>query len=268
MRPWRTAVLLALGGAGCLLAGFWIPLKAELADVLIRRAWVEAQRGGQTVVRPWPWAETWPVGRLLVPRLGVDQIVLEGAQGAALAFAPGHLDGTARPGLDGNVVLAGHRDTVFAFLADLRLDDELELVGTGGQPQRYRVVDTRIVDENDVGALAATPRPTLTLVTCYPFRTVLPRGPLRYVVVSTVDFAVGSRREESQEARSFAPLESGDRALRGLDSGMLDRGGRSLFNGGEREWSRVSPPRSSPGRYPSGLRSPRASTRRTSSSRA
>ena len=180
MRPMRTiAATLMLFGAGGLGGGLYLPAKAVLAQQLLRRAWKHSAAGP---VRPWPWSRTWPVARLEVPRLGVDQIVLAGAEGAALAFAPGHVDGTAQPNEHGNIVLAGHRDTVFAFLARVRHGDELLLKTQSGRERRFVVASTAVVREDDTTALEPTTRDVLTLITCYPLDGTRPGGPLRYIL--------------------------------------------------------------------------------------
>lgn len=191
----RAAVALVVGGVLLLGSGLSLPAKAALAQVLMRRAWSQTE---SDPVRPWPWAETWPVARLRAPALGVDRIVLAGDEGAALAFAPGHVDGTALPGESGNVVLAGHRDTVFAFLGRLGLGDELELEAADGARRSYTVTDTAVVHERDTTVLDPTAEPTLTLVTCYPLDGARPGGPLRYVVRATAGRAAGA---ESTGAR-------------------------------------------------------------------
>ena len=89
---------------------------------------------------------------------------------------------TALPGEAGNAVIAGHRDTSFAFLARLRLGDPLVVETPAGAEHRYRVTETAVVDFHDRRPLAASLEPTLTLVTCYPFDAVWPGTPLRYVV--------------------------------------------------------------------------------------
>ncbi len=88
------ALALAAIGLWQLGSGAWLQGKAWLAQLLIARAWAEAGDAG-AAPPPWPWADTRPVARLLVPELGIDQIVLAGASGRTLAFGPGHLDGTA-----------------------------------------------------------------------------------------------------------------------------------------------------------------------------
>lgn len=167
--------------AGFLAAGSRIWLKAQLAQFLLRRAWAETQATGRPV-KPWPWADTWPVARLSAPGHGVDLVVLAGASGRTMAFGPGHVDGTAAPGAAGNTVLTGHRDTQFRFLRDLAPGDAIGLVGSDGRLSRYTVVDTLVLDAGATWVLAETGEARLTLVTCFPFDTLVPGGPLRYVV--------------------------------------------------------------------------------------
>ncbi|MEM7353857.1 MAG: class GN sortase [Acidobacteriota bacterium] len=175
------AAILALTGGTSLGRGAWIFAKAELAQVLLERAWQRTLEGGERV-RPWSWADTWPVARLRAPRHEAEMIVLAGSSGAVLAFGPGHLDGSARPGEVGNTVIAGHRDTHFEFLRDLELGDAITLESASGSQSEYRIESLRIVDASDGSAIQPTARETLTLVTCYPFDALVPGGPLRYVV--------------------------------------------------------------------------------------
>ena len=166
---------------GFLAAGGRIWLKAQLAQYLLRRAWAAVDAGGGAV-KPWPWADTWPVARLVAPRHDVDLIVLADASGRTMAFGPGHVPGTAPPGAPGHTVLTGHRDTAFRFLRALAPGDELRVVAPGGTERRYAVAETRVVDAGETWVLRETLEGRLTLVTCYPFDTLVPGGPLRYVV--------------------------------------------------------------------------------------
>lgn len=179
-----------LAGTALLVHGLWIPAKAVLAQVLLERAWRRAV-AGEARPRPWPWADTWPVGRLRLPAPAggepSDLIVLAGASGRTLAFGPGHLDGSALPGEAGNAVVAGHRDTHFRALERVAPGDEIavETAAAGGvRERRYRVVAAAVVDRSRTDLLAEAGELTLTLVTCWPFDAVAPGGPLRYVVVA------------------------------------------------------------------------------------
>jgi len=172
---------LVLGGTLSLAHGAWIPAKAALAQVLLDQAWHETLRSGDSA-KPWPWADTWPVARLSVPVHQKSMVVLAGANGAALAFGPGHLMASAPPGVSDNSVIAGHRDTHFAFLKAVKLGDVLQLQTPDGVVYDYKVTDTRVVHETDTRVLQRSQSTMLTLITCYPFDAVVPGGPLRYVV--------------------------------------------------------------------------------------
>lgn len=177
----KAAVLAALAAAGCTLWGAWIPAKAALAQVLIGRSFDRAVATG-TAPPPWPWADTAPIARLEVPRLGLERWVLAGSGGQPLAFGPGHLTGTPRPGADGNAVIAGHRDTHFAFLADLVPGDAIVVHTASGGRTAYRVTWTRAVGARDTWVTHPTVDAALTLVTCYPFDGLAGQATERYVV--------------------------------------------------------------------------------------
>lgn len=177
----RAARLLFVLGLALGAQAAYIPAKAVLAQALLERAWRRAERG-EVRVRPWPWADTWPVARLEAPTRGVKLIVLAGATGSSLAFGPGHLSGSARPGTAGNVVLAGHRDTHFRFLQDLGPGEPLVLTSPDGSRRIFRVQDTAVRDRAETDLIRPTREPTLTLVTCWPFDALVPGGPLRYLV--------------------------------------------------------------------------------------
>jgi LPXTG-site transpeptidase (sortase) family protein len=123
------------------------------------------------------------VGRLDIPRLGLSAMVLEGVDGQTLKLGVGHVPGTALPGRRGNVALAAHRDTFFRSLHGIRASDAIELT-TLRRTYRYTVDFVRIVDPDDAAVLRDTPRPSLTLVTCYPFHWV-GNAPKRFVVQAT-----------------------------------------------------------------------------------
>jgi sortase A len=175
------ALALVLLGALQFGHGAWIQAKAWVAQALIAQAWSRTLMG-ETGVRPWPWADTWPVARLWVPALGVERYVLAGAHGSALAFGPGHLDGTPVPGNTGNSVVGGHRDTHLAFLQYLKAGDLIEIQRADGRRVAYRVVEGVVLDKRDVWVAKQEGPTRLTLVTCFPFDALRAGGPQRYVV--------------------------------------------------------------------------------------
>jgi sortase A len=182
------ALACALAGAACLWQAAWIHVKAQLAQVLIAHAW-QRHEHGDAMARPWPWADTTPVARLVVTGAG-DQVyyVLEGSSGRNLAFGPTHDPASVLPGEPGNSVISGHRDTSFRFLESLGAGDRLR-VDRNGTSTWFTVTDARVVDSRVKRIALGSAVPRLTLVTCYPFAAVLPGGPLRWVVTATATAA-------------------------------------------------------------------------------
>lgn len=120
------------------------------------------------------------IGRVEVPRLGLSAIAREGVDAGTLRTAVGHVPETALPGEPGNAAFAGHRDTFFRKLKDVRAGDRV-LVTTPGGTHEYVVQNTRVVRPTDVSVLAPTRERALTLVTCYPFEFI-GSAPDRFVV--------------------------------------------------------------------------------------
>ncbi|MFB3907284.1 MAG: class D sortase [Candidatus Eisenbacteria bacterium] len=120
------------------------------------------------------------IGRIAAPRLGISAIIAEGIDKRTLRRAVGHVPGTAFPGEEGNVGLAGHRDSFFRGLKDVCADDSLTLTTPDGD-FHYRVESTEIVDPDRGDVLASEGGATLTLVTCYPFFYV-GHAPSRFIV--------------------------------------------------------------------------------------
>jgi sortase A len=183
-RPLRwfpaTAAALALAGLWLIGNALYIHAKAMLAQVLLDRAFAAEMASGN-VVKPWSWADTWPVARIEVPRLAASAIVLAGGSGQALAFGPGHLERTPEAGEPGTAVYAAHRDTHFAFLGHIEAGDEVVVTRRDGTISRFRVTHTKVVRWDSSGIDPAASGRHLALVTCWPLDSAMP-GPLRYVV--------------------------------------------------------------------------------------
>jgi sortase A len=122
------------------------------------------------------------IGRLEVPRLALSVIVLEGDDPKTLRRGVGRIPETAKPGGPGNLVIAGHRDTFFRVLRDIRSDDVVRLTTPSGS-FLYRVRSARVIAPTQTEVLGSTPRRTLTLITCYPF-TYVGHAPNRFVVAA------------------------------------------------------------------------------------
>lgn len=169
------------------LCGLWnignvtyLHLKASLAQTLLQMAWADTLNGQQQV-KAWPWADTWPVGHLNVPKLNIDRIVLAGATGEAMAFGPGRFFIGDRQHA---TLIAGHRDTHFAFLNKLTLGDEVQFQDKEGKLLRYEINKRLIADKDQTQILANYPNDYLVLVTCYPFHTFATRSDQRLLLVA------------------------------------------------------------------------------------
>jgi len=180
------ALTLFLTGLCLTGKGTYIHAKAGLAKYLLRSSWQETIEKGETT-KPWPWADTWPVARMIVPEHEIDLVVLEGDSGNVLAFGPGHMTLSSLPGQPGNSIISGHRDTSFRFLERLRGGDRIAMQTKDGSTMPFKVVATQIINEAVLDMNIETDFPLLTLVTCYPFDAVVPGGPERYLVFAEYD---------------------------------------------------------------------------------
>jgi len=180
------ALVLFLTGLYLTGKATYIHAKAELAKYLLRSSWQETIEKGDKV-KPWPWADTWPVARMIIPEHEIDLVVLEGASGNVLAFGPGHMTLSSLPGQPGNAIISGHRDTSFRFLERVRVGDRIAMQTKEGSMVPFKVIATRIIDAAVLDMTIETEVPLLTLVTCYPFDAVVPGGPERYLVFAEYD---------------------------------------------------------------------------------
>jgi sortase A len=186
----------ALIGFGLVCVFFYGAVKAHTAIYQYHAKLQIDQLVSKTAASPTPATLTHPaiaaqpearvrpgdlIGRVDVPRLNLSAAVAEGDDPSTLGKAVGHLPDTSLPWQPtGNVAFAAHRDGLFRALKDIRVGDDVRIV-TGHGEFLYRVWRTQIVGPNDVWVIASTPRPTLTLITCYPFSFV-GHAPQRFVV--------------------------------------------------------------------------------------
>jgi len=170
----------------------WIQGKAVIAQQLLNHSWKQTVNNSQinnfqdskienSIHKPWPWADTWPVAKLIAPQHNIEQIVLAGDNGSSLAFGPGHSFASATPNTSGLTMISGHRDTHFNFLQELKLNDII-YVQTADKIVQYRIYDFKIVDSKTFTLASSSDEHILVLVTCYPFDAIRPGGSLRYLV--------------------------------------------------------------------------------------
>ena len=139
-----------------------------------------------------------PLAILHIPRIHLEVPVFNDTDDLTLNRGVGRIVGTAQIGQPGNIGIAGHRDGFFRGLKDVSRDDVIELI-LPGRTDEYIITDIQIVGPENVSVLDATPAPTLTLVTCYPFYFV-GSAPQRYIVSASKQ--VSSQPDESVDATS------------------------------------------------------------------
>lgn len=178
IRQSTLAIALCLIAALPLLGNtLYIQAKAHLAQHLIDAAWADTVRDNHTQQtlrhphKPWMWADSYPVATLRVPAHNVEQTVLDGATGSALAFAPGLYAGTQLPDEKKerpNTVIAGHHNTHFDFLKRIKLGETVQLQTFQGNWQTYHVSAIETFDIRTQQLPALTGGDTVQLVTCLP----------------------------------------------------------------------------------------------------
>jgi len=159
-----------------------------------------------------PSADPLVLGRIEIPRVGVTAMVREGDDDATLAIAVGHISGTALPGERGNMVLAGHRDSFFRGLRDIRRRDVIRIV-TPELSYEYVVDSTEIVGPEATRVLDPTSGTVLTLVTCYPFKYV-GHAPNRFIVRASLVAPLPAAASGGDVPRASGDLRSSERTQR------------------------------------------------------
>ncbi len=164
----------------------WIQGKAVIAQQLLNHSWEKTindanKDSNPAIYKPWPWADTWPVAKLIVPQHHIEQIILAGDSGSSLAFGPGYSLASTTPNTSGLTMISAHRDTHFKFLKDLKMNDTIYLQ-TADRTIPYQVYDFQIVDSKTFKLQPDRNEQTLVMVTCYPFDSLTTGGSLRYLV--------------------------------------------------------------------------------------
>jgi len=186
--------LLLVGSLLCINAS-WLPTKAWLSQALISYSWQEAmtqqnQRQGnkttntKVAIKPWPWADTFPIAELSFKRLNEDIVVLNGGDPTTLAFSAGAIAPFNQTNSAQPFVVAGHRDSHFAFLEDILMKDVISMTDQHGQSQLYQVEAIDIVDASSGQLPVLANDSSLILITCYPFNAIGNDANERYVITA------------------------------------------------------------------------------------
>ena len=157
-----------LGQAGLIAAKAWA------APVLMEHAFNQSEAADQPV-RPWPWADSYPIARVAVPRLEAAEYVLSESNMRNLAFGPTALE------IGANTVLFAHRDTHFNFLQNLQVGDAVAVKYRGQDLQNWRVARISVIDQDNLYVQRGSDQKLLLLVTCYPFNSMAQNPSQRFV---------------------------------------------------------------------------------------
>lgn len=163
-------------------------------DAEARVAVLQARRAAEKTGFPEHLADGSPVAHLVIPKIGLDEIVLEGVDGDDLNAGPGHLPGSALPGDAGNAIISAHRDRHFNRLGEIQVGDTLR-TESGPFHTKWMVISTRVVTRN-TPALFRTHDAQLTLTTCWPISYIGP-APDR-LIITAKPIPSGSRRVASR----------------------------------------------------------------------
>jgi sortase A len=162
--------LLVTGSLLCLHA-IWLPVKAWLSEQLISYSWHQTI-DLQKKIKPWPWADTFPIAELLFERLNKSVVVLNGGDPTTLAFSAGAIAPFNQATSTQPFVVAGHRDSHFSFLNEVVMNDLISLADKHGQSQLYQVEAIDIVDASTGELPVLADSSQLILITCYPFTDI------------------------------------------------------------------------------------------------
>jgi sortase A len=186
-RALLACAVLLLGYCGFALGDAWMFQRRESGDLdrLLRAQRAAGEGTPQPAFSTVPKAIPAPaaeglIGRIEIPRIRLSVVVVEGVDRTTLRRAVGHIPGTRLPGQSGNIGVAGHRDTFFRGLKDVRLKDQVQFSTLQGS-FTYEVESLRVVEPDNVGVLVSSGQNVLTLVTCYPFY-YLGAAPKRFIV--------------------------------------------------------------------------------------
>ena len=174
-------VLLLTGGGYFSYQGLKIEIKAKVAQVLLQRAWHQTLKTGQNY-RPWPSFDGVPIMRLAIPQHNINQIVLKGTSGQALAFGPSFHEESFLPQDEKVTIISSHRDSHGNYIKKLKLGEKIKLQDEKGVWHTYIINEFFTINVKKETFVIKTNEQRLLLVTCFPFNSLQSGTPFRYVV--------------------------------------------------------------------------------------
>tara|TARA_B110000196_G_C21030685_1_gene607436 strand:- start:278 stop:856 length:579 start_codon:yes stop_codon:yes gene_type:complete len=174
-------VLLLTGGGYFAYQGLKIEIKAKIGQILLFSAWHKTIRTGMNH-QPWPSFDGFPIMRLEIAQHDIDQIVLKGTSGQALAFGPSFHEESFLPHEKKITIISSHRDSHGIFIKKLQLGEIIKIQDTNNQWHTYTIDDFFIINIQKEKITMDRNEDRLFLITCYPFNTINSGTPMRYIV--------------------------------------------------------------------------------------
>lgn len=186
MKKWISAIFIIVG-LSFIIYGGWQILSSKFAQneaLKEAKAIVKKDEKDNEVPEDYNPKMDETIGILKIPKIKAELPIVEGTDEDELEKGVGHYRGTAFPGEKDQIVLSGHRDTVFRKLGELEIGDELIVEMSYGK-FTYVIQETDIVDAEDRTVIRSTaPNEVLTVTTCYPF-SYIGNAPERYIIYAT-----------------------------------------------------------------------------------
>lgn len=182
----KIALLFMLAGIIFLSIGGYqyIKTKAAEKDALdVVHTMIESRDSAPSTIDPSSFTANMgePVGLLQIPSIDAELAIVEGTDPDDLEKGVGHFKSSAYPKQDDQIVLSGHRDTVFRRLGDVKIGDTFTVQLESGDYE-YEMVSSKIVDADDTTIIKSTaPDEELVITTCYPF-SYIGDAPDRYII--------------------------------------------------------------------------------------
>ena len=174
-------VLLLTGGGYFAYEGLKIEIKAKVAQVLLQHAWHQTLKTGKKY-QPWSSFDGVPIMRLIIPQHNINQIVLKGTSGQALAFGPSFHEESFLPQEKKITIISSHRDSHGVFIKKLQLGEEIKIQDADNHWHTYTIDDFFVINVQKEKIAMDSNEDRLLLITCYPFDAIRSGTPLRYIV--------------------------------------------------------------------------------------
>ena len=166
-------------GLFCIAKPCYYYLRYNIVQFLLNDSWNAYQNDGY---KKHNWMGLEPIGKITIPSINIENIILDGSDDASLNFGVGRVLSSANlHDKHHNIIIAGHRDNHFNRLKNISIDDTIHVSHIEGSSV-YKVSEILIVDPLQVDIMEKRKKNQITLITCYPFNFI-GDAPKRYVII-------------------------------------------------------------------------------------